>query len=500
VSAALLAKWALGRDGSTSATPASQVQVTGERTPPGPPVLAGAEPAPPSSHVFDTVIKGGRVVDPDSGFDQVADVGIDGDRVASISSEALTGKATIDAAGLVVAPGFIDVLSYEPNPYGVWYKLGDGVTTNLGMHGIKNPPDAAKFFAAYEGANRPPVHYGGSFSDQWSRDAAGVKGAPTKDQLAKLEDRLHQGIADGFIGLAIDPEYAPTISFEEFTGLATVAQKLDMPLFSHIRYSSPEPADQSSLVAIDELLKVARETGVAVHVDHIPSMATFVMDEAIAKLDAARAEGLDVTGCAYPYDFWGTYLASARFNGDWQSRFRISYGDLQLAGSTERLTAQSFKKYQAQNKLVVAYAIPPDDVVKALKTPWVMVGSDAIPESSNNNHPRGAGNFSRLLGKYVREDQVLSLNDALAKITVLPARRLEKRVPMLTRKGRVQIGADADLTVFDPATVRDQSTVENPAQMSRGIEYVLVMGKVVKDRNGLNKDIKAGQPIKGQTA
>ena len=189
-----------------------------------------------------------------------------------------------------------------------------------------------------------------------------------------------------------------------------------MPLFTHIRYSAPEPAGSSSLDAIDEVLKVARETGVSLHVDHIPSMATHVMPEAIAKIEAARAEGLDVTGCFYPYTFWGTYLASARFNGDWQSRFRISYEDLQLAGTSERLTASSFKKYQTQNKLVVAYAIPQEDVDAAVKAPWTMIGSDAIPESSNNNHPRGAGCFSRLLGPYARDMGTISLDGRVGEV------------------------------------------------------------------------------------
>ena len=465
-----------------------------------PPVLDGAEAPPPSSAVFDLVITGGRVMDPATGYDEVADVGIMGERIALISTDALTGKATVDATGKVVSPGFIDVLSYEPNPYGVWYKLGDGVTTNLGMHGIKMPVDASQFFSSYTGANTPPLHFGGAFSDQWYRDSVGIKGSASASQISRLKDDLDTQLDEGFIGLAVDPEYAPYITYDEYAGLGTAAQQAGMPLFTHIRYSSPDPAGQGSLDAIDEVLKVARETGVSLHVDHIPSMATHVMPEAIARMEAARAEGLDVTGCFYPYTFWGTYLASARFNGDWQSRFRISYEDLQLAGSSERLTASSFKKYQAQNKLVVAYAIPQDDVDAAVKAPWTMIGSDAIPESSNNNHPRGAGCFSRLVGPYVRDMQKLSLMDALAKCTIIPARRVEARVPMMAKKGRLQMGADADITVFDPATIADTSTVEQPAQYSAGVDTVLVMGKIAKDPSGVNKDVRNGRAITGSPA
>lgn len=464
-----------------------------------PPSLEGSGAPPPADYVFDTVITGGRVMDPASGYDEIANVGIIGERIALISTEPVTGKATVDATGKVVAPGFIDVLSYEPNPYGVWYKLGDGVTTNLGMHGIKMPVDASQFFSSYTGANAPPIHYGGAFSDQWYRDSIGIKGTASASQISRLEDDLNGQLDEGFIGLAVDPEYAPYITYEEYAGLGTAAQRAGMPLFTHIRYSSPTPG-ASSLDAIDEVLKVARETGVSLHVDHIPSMATHVMPEAIAKMEAARAEGLDVTGCFYPYTFWGTYLASARFNGDWQSRFRISYNDLQLAGSPERLTEASFKKYQAQNKLVVAYAIPQEDVDAAARAPWTMLGSDAIPESSNNNHPRGAGCFARLMGPYVRDMGTLTLMDALAKCTIVPARRVENRVPMMAKKGRMQMGADADITVFDPATIADTSTVERPAQYSAGVDTVLVMGTVAKDASGVKKDVKNGRAINGEPA
>lgn len=463
-----------------------------------PPKLDASYQPPPETTVFDTVINGGRVMDPATGFDAVANVGIIGSRIALITPNAITGKAAIDATNLVVAPGFIDVLSYEPNSYGVWYKLGDGVTTNLGMHGIKTPVNANGFFSSYTGSNTPPVNFGGSFSDQWYRDSIGVKSTASPSQLSRLQDDLAKELSAGWLGVAVDPEYSPSINLNEYLALGKVAQKAGMPLFTHIRYSAPGPAGKSSLDAIDEVLKVARETGVSLHVDHIPSMATHVMNEAISRIDAARAEGLDVTGCFYPYTFWGTYLASARFTGDWQSRFRISYNDLQLAGSSERLTPESFKKYQAQNKLVVAYAIPQDDVNAAVRSPWTLVGSDAIPETSNNNHPRGAGCFSRLLGPYVRDLQVISLMDALAKCTILPARRLDAQAPMLARKGRMQMDADADITIFNPATIADTSTVEKPASYSNGVQWVFVNGAMAKDPNGVKKEVRAGQPMKGQ--
>src|SRR4051794_6448903 len=227
-----------------------------------PPSIEGAEAPPPDDYVFDVVINGGRVMDPASGYDQVANVGLIGERIASISPNPLTGKVTVDASGKVVAPGFIDVLSYEPNPYGVWYKLGDGVTTNRGMHGIKTPVDASQFFGSYTGSSTPPLHFGGAFSDQWYRDSVGVKSTASASQISRLADDLTTQLDEGFIGLAVDPEYAPYITYDEYAGLGTAAQQAGMPLFTHIRYSSPTEG-ASSLDAIDEVLKVARETGVS---------------------------------------------------------------------------------------------------------------------------------------------------------------------------------------------------------------------------------------------
>lgn len=498
----------LSRVGATSVgTRPSETEPQPDRRPEGPPPpvvepisVAGAEPPPPTGFVFDHVITGGRVIDPDSGFDSIANVGLVDGTIRSISTEPLAGRETTDATGLVVSPGFIDLLSYEPNAYGSWYKIGDGVTTNLCMHGVNNTAEG--FFSFYGSeAQRPPVHYGGAFDDPHMRSA--VLNIPTKNatdaQIAQLTAAFEQGIADGWLGLDVEPEYTPWVDDREITALAGVAAAHGLPVFSHVRYSSPGTPAEGSLAAIDELIEVGRTTGAPVHVAHITSMATHVMDEAIAKIEDARSGGLDVTACVYPYDFWATTLASERFSPGWQERFGISYGDLEVAGTGQRLTAENFGYYQSQNKLVAAYAIPEEDVRTALRVPWIMLGSDAIPEPGDNNHPRASGCFSRLLGRYVREQNVLTLTDALAKITILPAKRLEGRCEALRHKGRLQIGADADITIFDPATVIDTSTVDHPASMSEGIEYVFVSGKLVKDGETLNKDVRLGDPIRSDT-
>jgi hypothetical protein len=500
--AVILAKLASdGPGGAKTATSggATRVTVGDERIPPGPPSIEGAAAPPPADHVFDRVIAGGRVIDPDSGYDEVANVGIDGERITAISTEALQGKVTIDATNLVVSPGFVDLLSYEPNPYGSWFKIGDGVTTNLGMHGMNEV--AADFFATYGSeAQRPPVHYGGAFDDPWMRTHEGIKTREaTPPQIDLLVKRVEEGFAAGWIGIDFEPEYTPWVTKPEILAVASAAKSHEMPVFFHVRYSSPDEPGKDNATAIAEVLDIARQTGASVHIDHLTSTGgTHTMPQTLDTLNQARADGIDVTACMYPYTFWATYLGSARFNSGWQQRFRIDYGDLEVAGTGERLTAATFRKYQAHNKLVAAYAIPEEDVVAGLQTDWIMIGSDAILETSNNNHPRGAGCFTRVLGHYVRDQGTITLPQALAKMTILPVRRLEKRVPALRTKGRLQMGADADITVFDPATVKDTSTVADPAQMAAGVSYVLVMGQLVKDHDTLNKDVRPGMAIKGE--
>ena len=451
------------------------------------PATAVAEPAPPDDppeipvldesaargpdHVFDLAIVGGRVIDPASGFDFVASIGVTGSTVSAITAgpdaAPLQASETIDATGLVVSPGFIDILSYSPNGYGEWFKLADGVTANLGMHGLDGRADG--WFAAHPDGSSP-IHFGGAYDNAFVRQTYGLDAYDTAapgTMNAIIED-ARTDLRNGFVGLHMQPEYTPGTTAEDLLAHAVLAAELGVPLCVHARYSD-NIAPGTNLQAIGELVQAARETGAHVHVEHINSTGgTGVMAEALGRISDAIDEGLSMTACVYPYEFWATYLKSARYQ-DWQEKYGISYGDLQVAGTSQRLTEQTFDAAYASNSLTAAFAMSPTDVELPLQADFVMVGSDAILDRSHNNHPRSTGCFSRVLGRYVRELGVIDLPTALSKMTIQPARLLERRCPDLRRKGRLGIGADADITVFDPATVADRSTIENPAQESAGI-------------------------------
>lgn len=475
--------------------PALPSMVTAPGVPGGgtPEALTGGRPV----EVQELVILHGRVLDPESGFDGRANVGVSQGVIRSISRGPITGKDTIDATGLIVAPGFIDILSYDPTRVGSWSKIADGVTTALAMHGGAADPDA---WYAHHARQRPPINFGASYFHMASRNQLkiGRNQSPTRQQIRELTVLAERALRRGALGISLSPEYVPGTTADEILPLMHLARQYDVPVFFHARYSDPKPPG-TNIEALNEIIGYARQAGAAVHIDHINSTGgTYTMKESLRVLDEARQEGLDITACTYPYAFWATYLNSARFDPGWQSRFEITFRDLQIAGTGERLTAESFRKYRAAGKLAVAYAIPEADVVEALRAPMVMIGSDAILETGFNNHPRASGTFARTLGVYVRERGVISLMEALAKMTIQPARRLERRSEAMRRKGRLSIGADADITIFDFEAIIDRATVEHPEYPSAGVRYVIVNGQIVKDPSGLRLHVRPGRAIRNE--
>jgi N-acyl-D-aspartate/D-glutamate deacylase len=452
---------------------------------------ACAAPEPP----FDVVLEGGRVMDPASGLDSVLHVGIRGDRVAALSAEPLRGTVVVDATGLVVAPGFIDLHAHGQTEGDMRLQARDGVTSALDMEAGVFP--VAKWYASREG--RSPLNYGATVGHRPARvfvfhdglevlhgatNPAATAGLgplpaaanqPASDaQVEGLEGAIRQGLAEGALGVGFGINYTPAATPEEIERLFRVAAGAGAPVFVHTRAFGIGP--------IREALATARRAGAALHVVHIGSSSLGDLPEALAALDSARAAGQDVTTEVYPYTAGSTRLESAMFNPGWQANLRVDYGDLVWPLTGERLTRQSFDRYRRQGGWVVIHMMKEENVARAIAHPGVMIASDGVPYVDGTGHPRGAGTYARILGRYVREQGALTLMDALARMTILPARRLEAWAPAFARKGRVEVGADADLVVFDPATVIDRATFTEPALPSAGIAHVLVNGTfVVRD-------------------
>jgi dihydroorotase len=445
---------------------------------------------------YDVVLANGRVMDPASGLDAVRYVGIRGGKIGAISETPLRGLTLVDAAGLVVAPGFIDLHSHGQTPENYRFKARDGVTTALEMEvGVAPVPP---WYAAREG--HALINFGATSGHIPARMAVmhdsgkllphdAAKLAATPEQQRQVFDLVRRGLDDGALGIGMGIAYVPLATRAEILELFGLAAQRHTAVYVHIRNGGP--VEPGVIDALQEVIADAAATGASLHVVHITSMGLRETGLCLRMIEGARRNGLDVTTEMYPYTAGMTDIGSAVFDEGWQAKQGgISFGDLQWALTGERLTAQSFARYRQQGGMVAIHSIPEDIVRLAVSDPMVMIASDGILENGKG-HPRAAGTYARVLGRYVRELHALTLMDALRKMTVMPADRLG-----IKTKGRLAMGADADVTVFDPQRVSDRATFENPAQYSEGIAYVLVNGSLVVKGGELVDGVAPGRPVR----
>jgi dihydroorotase len=254
-------------------------------------------------------------------------------------------------------------------------------------------------------------------------------------------------------------------------------------------------AESSRIQGLSEVIAAAAITGAPLQVVHINSSSQASIEKMLQIVGEAKARGMDITTEAYPYSAGATRIEAAMFKG-WENRSDVDFSSLQWVATGERLTRDTFLKYRGQRGLVIAHSNTEENVRKAILSPLVMIASDGFDLTGGQGHPRSSGTYSRILAKYVREEKGLSLMDALKKMSLMPAQRLEKRVPMMRDKGRIRVDADADLTVFDPARVQDRSTYEAPAKTSVGVEYVLVDGTPVVVKGGVVAGVFPGTAVR----
>jgi N-acyl-D-aspartate/D-glutamate deacylase len=449
---------------------------------------------------YDVVILNGRVMDPESGLDAVRNVGIRGGKIAALSNKAMTGKRTIDAKGLVVAPGFIDLHEHGQEAKNYQFQAHDGVTTSLELE--LGTSDVAAWYAAREG--KALINYGVSSGHipvrmKVMKDPAtflptgdAASKAASTEELAAIEQQLEGGLQQGALAVGMGVNYTPAATHQEIIEMFRIAARYGAPVHVHVRYQgSKEP--ETGLAALEEVIAAAAATGAPLHVVHVTSMGLRDTPQLISMIAGAQKKGLDVTTECYPYIAASTGLDSAVFNPGWQEKMGISYHELQWVKTGERLTEETFARYRKEGGPVVIFAIPEEAARLGVSNPIVMIASDGPPFAGPKVHPRGNGTFSRVLGHYVREEKALDLMTALRKMTLMPAQRLEKRAPIFANKGRIRVGADADITMFDAQRVIDKATFEEPMQYSEGIQFVLVDGVPVLSEGQLVEGVLPGR-------
>ena len=555
---------------------------------PGVPLLIAAltlsiASRPPRSPqvAFDIIIRGGTVYDGTGAPGRRADVAVQGDRIAAVGDlTSVQAASIIDAAGLAIAPGFINMLSWSTESLLVdgrsQGELREGVTTQIFGEGSSMGPLTAEMkrrMIEQMGDLKYPItwtslsEYLNHLEEQGiSQNVASFIGATTiREHVIGLEDKpatpaqldqmraLVRGEMEaGALGIGSSLIYAPAFyaSTEELIELCKVATQYRGKYISHMRSEGNRLTE-----AVDELIRISRDANIPAEIYHLKAAGQAnwsKMDRVIAKVETARKEGLKITADMYTYTAGATGLdasmppwvldggydaaykrladpemrkkiaAAIRTpSNDWENLYRA-------AGSPDRILLVEFKsdtlkpltgktlaeaaKLRREDPIdtvmnlvledrsrvgTVYFMISEDNIRKQIVLPWVSFGSDAasmapeLPFTKSSAHPRAYGNFARVLGKYVRDDRVLTLPDAIRKLSGLPATNLE-----LDRRGFLKEGMFADIVVFDPATIADRSTFENPHQYAVGVRHVFVNGSQVI-RNGEHTGAKPGRALWG---
>ena len=444
---------------------------------------------------YDVVIAGGRVIDPASGLDEVRHVGISDGVIRAISAQRLNGRTTLDASGLVVAPGFIDLHQHAPrtiNPAVDKLKVMDGVTTALELE--VGTDDIDRWYDARAGKSL--LNYGVSIGHIPTRMAVmkdpgdflpsgpAAHRAARAGEIADIAGRIERGLGRGAVAVGFGFAYTPEAARAELVDAFKAAARAGASAHVHMRGGDP-------VASANEVIGIATEAGAPLHIVHVQSSGGAQTARVLSVVSDARGRGVDVTTEMYPYIAGQTRIESALFDG-WESYPDDRFKNYLWPATGERLTRETFAKYRKIGGSIIMFSNTEEVVRGAAAHPLTMIASDG---GQAPTHPRTAGTYSHVLGPYVR-DGVLTLTDALRKMTIMPAQRLERRVPSMQRKGRVQLGADADVTVFDPQRIADQSTYEQAARSSTGIKYVLVNGVAVVRDGRLVEGVAPGRAVR----
>jgi len=490
----------------------------------------------------DIVIRGGRIIDPESGFDGIADIAIVGNRIVLIGSVDRKGRREISATGMIVAPGFIDLHAHGQSVPADRMQAFDGVTTVLELEvgalpvglwyadqqrlgRILNYGAAASWLFARKsvmidvplnGALHPMEMMGADTHDmRWSFNVS------TAEQTEAILAIILKGLEEGGLGIGIPHGYASGAGLKEMTRVCELAARLRVPTFTHIPYmSNIDP--KSSIEAYVQLIGLAGATGAHMHICHLNSTSLQDVERAASLIQKAQHQGLRLTTEAYPYGTGSTVLGASFFIEDsFPERTGTGYNTIELVATKRRL--------EGRNELVAARDDNPQALVlwhfldpesphnqKLLDVsvlyPGGAIASDAVPWSNpdgtlyageewplpaeKSSHPRSSGTFSRFLCQWVRERRAIPLMEAIAKCSLIPAQIVESCSDAFRFKGRLQKGCDADIVIFDLQAIRDRATFEDMHLPSEGVRHLLVNGQAVISDGELVRQARPGRPIK----
>lgn len=447
--------------------------------------------------MFETIITNGKLINPELKTITYGNIGISNGKITAITNSELVGKHIIDAKGLIVSPGFIDVHGHvDGNEYCSELSLRQGVTTTVGGNCGLSPIDINDFFEKQDkiGFSINQAEFiGHSFSLRREVGINDVYSAANSEELSKMKYLTEKALEEGACGISFGLDYAPGSSFQGVLELSKIAAKHNKLIAIHTRMFSEDDLD--SLV---EAIQISRVTGALVLISHFVYQYNEIMDKALALVDNAIKEGLNILIDSGMYTSWATSMGTATFSEEFIDKGVFDVGNMMVATGKYKGTHLNMELYRElrgkyPDECIIYHVDNHDNIYKALNKNYAMVSSDTGAYAKGEGHPQIAGTFPKFFKAMVRDRKDLSLIDAVSKVTYLPAKTIG-----LKKKGRLAEEMDADLVIFDIDKIRDTSNfpdVGPPDSYPEGIAHVLVNGVLALSNNQL-KNSKAGRTIR----
>ena len=447
-----------------------------------------------------TVINNGFIIDPKNKIHSKLNLAIENGKVSEISNNSLQGDKFINADGLYVTPGFIDIHMHEGN-YDKTNDIFDtetfesmarmGVTTVIGGNCGAGPKEPDIYLDAVDRIGIP-VNLGLLVPHGILRNRVNEKDKykkASKENIVKMRNMAEAYLDKGCLGISFGIRYIPGINREELLSISQVAKKENKMVAAHIRDDA-----QNVISAAKEFIEVGETFGIPIQFSHIGSMGAYgQMAQLLSLFDYYKAKGVNIGSDCYPYNAFSTGLGETTYDEGFLERYGITYSCVEISRGEyrgQRLTEDLFFKLRKTNPELstIAYVMKEEEVDMAIIHPDVCIGSDGALHDSQG-HPRASGTFPRFIKRYVKDKKYLNLYQAIEKMTYLPAKRAG------IKKGSLGMNDDADIIIFNYNEIEDKSTFKQPALPPKGLKYIIINGEIaVKDNKII--DNKLGRSIR----
>ena len=464
---------------------------------------------------FEVVLLNGRIIDPESGSDFIGNLGINNGMIKYLGSDLIKGEKELNVSGLIISPGFIDLHSHGQDKENYFLQASDGVTSALELE--LGTDDVSKWYEAREGIS--PINYGVSIGhipvriivmkdpvsnslkdEEFKGDIVrlpigdGAHKPASDSEIINITSMISKGLKEGAVCVGLGIAYTPGASWSEIIEVFRISALFNAVCHVHMRGWGSSPGNDA-VQGLSELIAASSITGAPIHLVHINSSGNVMVPKLLSMIKDASKNGLDITTECYPYTAGMTGIEAPLFDEGWQEKTGMDYKDLEWPETGVRLTKSSFIKYRSKGGMVILHSMSQDIVDIAVKSDITMIATDGYIKNGKG-HPRTTGSYSMVLSKYVREQKTISLIDAISKMSFMPAKRLENIVPNMKNKGRIKLGADADLVVFNLNKIINKSTYSNPTAISEGIIHLIVNGNLVIENEIIDSSSNSGKPIR----